>query len=101
MVVPIQSKPLQFRYGDELIQLNRLVRDSSSQKLLIKVHPDCRVEVHVAADKTNVEVIDAVKKRARWIFRQLQGFRAASEFYSPRQFVSGESHYFLIKIKVK
>ena len=97
MVVPIQASSLQFRYGDELIKLNRLVRDSASQKLLIKVHPDCRVEVYAPADKSNKEVIEAAKKRARWIYKQLEAFKSASEHCSPRQFVSGESHYYLGK----
>lgn len=97
MVVPIQSASLQFLYGGELIKLNRLVRNSASQKMLIKVHPDCRVEVYAAADKSNKEVIEAAKKRARWIHKQLEAFRSASEYYSPRQFVSGESHYYLGK----
>lgn len=97
MVVPIQSETLQFGYGGEVIKFNRLVRETSNQKVLIKVHPDCRVEVYATVDKTNTEVIEATKKRARWIVRQLDEFKTASEHYAPRRFVSGESHYYLGK----
>lgn len=97
MVVPISGNVLQLKYGGELIKFHRLPRDSANNKVLIKVHPDCRIEVFAPSDKTDSDVIEATKKRARWIFKKLGLFRAQNEYYSPRQFISGESHYYLGK----
>ncbi len=97
MAVLINAKELQFRYGDELIKFYRLPKDSVSNKFLIKVHPNCRVEVLATTDKTDNEVVEAIKKRSRWIYKQLRQFSVANEFYSPRKFISGESHLYLGK----
>ena len=45
----------------------------------------------------NEEVLYAVKKRGRWIYEQLRDFRKQLEFTTPRQYISGESHYYLGK----
>lgn len=84
-------------YGDERIQFTCVLRKSVSSRVMIKVHPDCRVVVHVPAGAPDDDVYDAVKKRARWIYTQLKGFRAQLEHVSPRSYRSGESHYYLGK----
>ena len=43
------------------------------------------------------DVLDAVRKRARWIYTQLKGFRAQLKHLVPRRYCSGESHYYLGK----
>lgn len=48
-------------------------------------------------DADNDAVLSAVKKRGRWIYEQLRGFRKQLEFTTPRQYISGESHYYLGK----
>ena len=97
MAVLINAKELQFRYGDELIKFYRLSRESLNNKVLIKVHPNCRVDVLATANKTDSEVVEATKKRSRWIYKQLKQFRVANEYYSPRKFIFGESHFYLGK----
>ena len=88
---------LQFNYGDEQITFERLRRSEGIQRVLIKVHPDCRVEVAAPAQADDNEVLAAVKKRGRWIYQQLRDFRQQSAYVTPRQYISGESHYYLGK----
>lgn len=99
MSVPISAKgqTLSFRYSDELIVFDRVPRPINMEKVLIKVHPDCRVVVSAPESATNDAVLSAVKKRARWIYEQLRNFREQLEFTTPRQYISGESHYYLGK----
>ncbi|VFT03656.1 putative hydrolase [Escherichia coli] len=42
-------------------------------------------------------MLSALKKRGRWIYQQLRDFREQQTHIVPRQYVSGESHYYLGK----
>lgn len=99
MSVPIKSKgqTLSFNYGDELIEFERVRRVQATGKVLIKVHPDCRIVVSAPEGAANDAIIAAVKKRGRWIYQQMRDFRAQSEHVAPRKYISGESHYYLGK----
>ena len=99
MNVPIKVKgtPMSFLYGDERITFERVLRPQATSKVLIKVHPDCRVIVSAPADASKDAVLTAVKKRGRWIYEQLRDFRKQLEHITPRQYISGESHYYLGK----
>lgn len=88
---------LQFNYGDEQIMFERLPRSEGIQRVVIKVYPDCRVAVAAPAHAEDSEVLAAVKKRSRWIYQQLRDFRQQSADVTPRQYISGESHYYLGK----
>ena len=88
---------MSFYYGDELITFERVRRLHATGKVLIKVHPDCRVIASAPEDANSDAVLFAVKKRARWIFEQLRNFRKQLQFTTPRQYISGESHYYLGK----
>lgn len=99
MNVPIkpESQPMSFRYGDEHIAFERVKRPQTTNKVLIKVYPDCRVVVSAPEDADNEAVLCAVKKRGRWIYEQLRDFRKQLEHTTPRKYISGESHYYLGK----
>lgn len=107
MNVPIRAKgdaqaqapapSFRFRYGDELIAFERVQRRQASGKVLIKVHPDCRVVVSAPREAADDVVLAAVKQRGRWIYQQLRDFRQQLEHVIPRQYISGESHYYLGK----
>lgn len=92
-----KNQILSFRYGDELITFERVRRPHNQRKVLIKVHPDCRVVALAPEETDNETVLSAVKKRSRWIYEQLRDFRKQLEFVTPRQYISGESHYYLGK----
>ena len=99
MNVPIKAKSeaMSFRYGDEHIAFERVKRAQVRSKVLIKVYPDCRVVVSAPEDTDSEVVCRAVKKRGRWIYKQLRDFRKQLEYTTPRQYISGESHYYLGK----
>lgn len=88
---------MSFIYGDEWINFDREPRPHATSRVLIKVHPDCRVVVSAPEEADDQAVLTAVKKRGRWIYRQLRNFRKQLEYITPRKYISGESHYYLGK----
>lgn len=88
---------MSFIYGDERITFECKPRPLVNGRILIKVHPDCRVVVSAPQDTDDQQVLNAVEKRGRWIFQQLRDFRKQLEYITPRQYISGESHYYLGK----
>lgn len=90
-----QGQVLSFRYGDEHISFEHVRRSHATDKLLIKVFPDCRVVVAAPDDADKDAVLKAVKKRGRWIYQQLREFRKQLAYVTQRQYISGESHYYL------
>ena len=99
MNVPINpaSQTMRFSYGDEEIAFERVKRPQATGRVLIKVHPDCRVIASAPEDADNQAVLAAVKRRGRWIYQQLRDFRKQLENTTPRKYISGESHYYLGK----
>ncbi|MFP2408633.1 M48 family metallopeptidase [Enterobacter ludwigii] len=88
---------MSFIYGDEWINFDREPRPYATSRVLIKVHPDCRVVVSAPEEADDLAVMTAVKKRGRWIYQQLRDFRRQLEYITPRKYISGESHYYLGK----
>lgn len=88
---------LSFAYGDEVIEFEVNAKLGDSSKISIKVASDCKVQVFTPLEIERTQLIAAVKKRSRWIYQQLQVFQKQNEFIVPRQYVSGESHYYLGK----
>ncbi|EKK5569259.1 M48 family metallopeptidase [Morganella morganii] len=88
---------MSFIYGDEWINFDREPRLYATSRVLIKVHPDCRVVVSAPEEADDLAVLTAVKKRGRWIYQQLRDFRRQLEYITPRKYISGESHYYLGK----
>ncbi|CAI1974308.1 M48 family metallopeptidase [Serratia proteamaculans] len=88
---------MSFIYGDESITFECKPRPLVNGRILIKVHPDCRVVVSAPQDSDDQQVLNAVEKRGRWIYQQLRDFRKQLEYLTPRQYISGESHYYLGK----
>ncbi len=93
----LPDKKLSIIYGDEVIDFEVFERLSRTQKILIKVYSDCRVVVSTPPDTDDQTIIDAVKQRSRWIYKQLKDFREQRKFITPRQYRSGESHFYLGK----
>ena len=87
----------QLHYGGEIIcyQVRRLAR--VTRKLTIKVQPDGQVEVLAPQTASDEEINRGVANRARWIWEQLQPIRERLLQVRPRQYVSGETHFYLGK----
>lgn len=90
-----ESQKMSFYYGDKRITFERVQRSQVTTKVLIKVHPDCRVVVAAPEEATYEDVLIAVRQRGRWIYEQLRAFRQQLEHVTVRQYISGESHFYL------
>ncbi|MCJ1843776.1 M48 family metallopeptidase [Klebsiella quasipneumoniae subsp. similipneumoniae] len=95
--IPPSLPTLQLVYAGEPITVQCVPRRVVKGRLLIKVHPDGRVVASVPPETTEQAMLSALKKRSRWIYQQLRDFRAQQAHVIPRQYVSGESHYYLGK----
>lgn len=63
----------------------------------ITVHPDARVTVAAPVGTPMEEICSRVQRRAPWILKQLDGFRRFRPVATPRQYLNGETHYYLGK----
>src|SRR5690242_12571312 len=82
------------------IQFGRDVIDftlsfNGRQRLSITVHPDKRVEVTAPRGRSLDEVLGRVRRRATWIFRQLDAFDQSHPLPTPRRYIGGETHLYL------
>ena len=93
----LPERKLSIVYGDEVVDFEVLESPSRTEKILIKVYADCRVVVSAPLNADDKTIIEAVKQRSRWIYKQLREFREQSRFITPRQYKSGESHFYLGK----
>lgn len=81
------------QYGETTIEYD--LTFASRKTLAINVHPDLRVSV-TAPEGTEPEAVQSrVRKRASWILRQQQELELYLPQTPPRQYVSGETHYYL------
>lgn len=81
------------QYGTTTIEYEVTYTDRST--LAIHVHPDTHVTVEAPLN-TDMMLIEArVLKRAAWILRRRRDFERYSFDQPPREYVSGETHYYL------
>ena len=85
-----------FKYGDERIRFTvRPQPERNLNRIAIHVEPDGRVIVDAPSDASADTVLTAVKKRARWISTHLAAIRARLAHVLPREYLSGESLFYL------
>ncbi|RZI80690.1 MAG: M48 family peptidase [Rubrivivax sp.] len=83
-------------YGDEVIAFSLRRQPSRTvTRVAIHVEPDARVLVDAPDTAPLVDVLTAVKKRARWISQHVEAARARLAHVLPREYVSGESLHYL------
>jgi predicted metal-dependent hydrolase len=83
-------------YGDEVIAFSlRLHPSRTMTRVAIHVEPDARVLVDAPESPPLADVLNAVKKRARWISQHVHAARARLAHVLPREYVSGESLHYL------
>ena len=83
------------QYGDQTIPYRVVFRPEPLRRLKIQVHPDGRVQVHAPEGTRLGEVKQAVARRASWLSANLARIRAHNLHVLPREYVSGEGHYYL------
>lgn len=87
-----------FSYGERNVTYEVLrlpLSKAERRKVNIKVHPDSRVVVTAPSNATKVQINQAVTKRARWIWNNLEEFQSQMDHVQPREYVSGESYFYL------
>lgn len=88
-----QGIPCSINYGTGSIDYDLVY--ASRKTLEIAVHPDKTIVV-TAPQNANFDNIEAkVKKRARWIKRQVRYFQQFDPRTPDKKYVGGESHFYL------
>ncbi|WP_408735682.1 M48 family metallopeptidase [Asaia bogorensis] len=82
-------------YGGEQIRVTLQSRGRPGTRLLVKVHPDLSVQALVPEGTTQEALKKALAAKTRWIWQKLRDFRAVQEHATARDYVSGESHFYL------
>jgi len=67
----------------------------SRKTMEIAVHPNMRVVVKAPLDALQEDIEGKLKKRARWVLRQIDYFQQFEPRTPDRRFVSGETHLYL------
>lgn len=82
------------QYGKHRIEY-QIVFVPGRRTLCIEVHPDQSVLVRAPQNCDPDIIADRVKRRARWINRQLIDFERYQPRTPPRQYLNGETHCYL------
>ncbi len=82
-------------YGEERIGFSIRYLPEPRRRVSIHVHPDGTVTVDAPENTEAAEVVAAVRRRIRWIWLRLRACRERARHVLPRQYVSGESHFYL------
>lgn len=83
------------RYGHQ--EVSCLVRQTTAVtgRVRIHVYPNGDVEIEAPEDKEADQIRAAAQRRARWIFKHRNAAIAARREALPREYVSGETHFYL------
>lgn len=82
-------------YGEERFRYLVCFVTTRKDKVAIHVHPNGSVQVDVPEQADLTEVKRAVQKRARWVLGHIKTARKQREHVLPREYVSGESYFYL------
>lgn len=82
-------------YGDTRIEYELVENPALSSTVRIHVHPNGAVEVEAPPSKSIEEVVRALYKRAAWVSKRLDEFASIREHVLPREYISGETHFYL------
>ena len=65
--------------------------------LEIAVYPDKRIVIKAPLNSDKIKILEKIKKRSRWIKKQIRYFQGFSQKNTNKEFFSGETHLFLGK----
>lgn len=82
-----------FLYGSKTVEVDVVEQERHTLRLM--VHPDLKVVASVPAGKSHEEVENRIARKLPWIVRQLNFFDKFHPLQPPREYVSGETHYYL------
>jgi predicted metal-dependent hydrolase len=81
------------QYGSKTIDFK--IKRAARKTLAIEVHPDSSVQLIAPENSTLEELRDKVLHRGKWIVKQQAYFEAFLPTTPIREYVSGETHYYL------
>jgi len=81
------------KYGTTVIRYS--VSCSDRKTLAIEVHPDLTVRVIAPKNSSDKDIREKILKRGRWIRKHQRYFEEFLPRTPKREYVSGESHYYL------
>jgi predicted metal-dependent hydrolase len=84
-------------YGEERIGFSINFMSRPVHRVAIHVYPNGTVQVDAPVDTDVSEVVAAVRRRARWLWLRLRAYRDRTRHVLPREYVSGETHFYLGK----
>jgi predicted metal-dependent hydrolase len=82
-------------YGDEHIRFSVRYLPRPQRRVAIHVMPDGAVQVDAPEGAALHDIKWAVRQRAGWVWQQLQALHARKLHVLPREYVSGETHFYL------
>ncbi len=89
----MSGESISFDYGKN--RFTALIERRNRKTLSIEVLPDCSIQATAPLDASKEQLVERLRKRARWIKRQ-QGFFEQFQPRTPkREFVGGETHLYL------
>lgn len=83
------------QYGNEAITYQVFFIPNQKPKIVIDVLPNGAVQVKAPESVTLKDIKLAVHRRARWIHNHIKKIQQQYAHVLPRQYVSGECHYYL------
>ncbi len=83
------------RYGDEEAMCRVRETPAVTSRIRIHVYPDGSVEIEAPPDRSRDQIQKAAQRRARWVFEHRNAAARARELSMPREYVSGETHFYL------
>ncbi len=83
------------QYGSESIPYLVIYTSIKKSNIRIDVIPNGKVHVISPEGIALSNVKQAVQKRARWVYKHVEKARIQLSYVLPRQYVSGECHYYL------
>jgi predicted metal-dependent hydrolase len=84
-----------FSYGSQIVRYAINQHPELFAKIRIHVHPNATVQVEAPHGIDLPEIKLAVRKRARWIVKQINAALDVQAHALPREYVSGETHFYL------
>ncbi len=88
-------KQFSIKYGRRKIFYSVIY--TNRKTLEIAVHPDCSVVVTAPRNSNREAIREKVRLRSKWIVKQIDYFKQFEPRTPPRQYLNGESHFYLGK----
>ena len=83
------------QYGNDEVLCRVRRNPTLIGRVRIHIYPSGEVEIEAPEGETDGQVRLAAQRRARWIFRHRNTVLASRKEATPREFVSGETHFYL------